>query len=343
MTSITRCFALPRFVLAGFFAVCALALPASVHAQSRIAPATAGRVGVATPSQSGDRLVSVTVAMVATTTDGGTGAGSASAGGAALHLGEVQTAGVFTGAPGSPDLCAYHGAVGSSSGPSESGARHFWQVAARPVAVNGERITLDVDWKRFDTVPGGTPEQHAGDRRTITVVDGGQHVLDFVSAPPETSRCVNALVRIEAGIAVDPALANTTLGYDMWLVDEDGAGHQVTRHMEIGGMHGKPLDFRFLPIGLSANGSPLPDDRRPDISVEVSGTLKGRLLADGSVEVVVTPYRGVRSNRTGGGTRYREQTLVARPGETIRMDIPPSGPEPVRSHRTSLSLTVRVR
>ena len=294
-------------------------------------------------SRAGSGLVIVTVGFTTTAENGATGATAGSAGGGSpLRPGQSMTIGVEAGSSDSADLCG--SGIGGAVDPAKSHALHLWNVTVQPVAVVDENITINVDWKRFDAVSGGGYESHVADRRAITLKDGERHVFDFVSAPAgSASHCANLLVHVEAAIFDDPALANTTLGYDLWLVDQDSAGNQVTRHMEIAGKHREKIDFRFLPIGWSADGSPAPDNRRPDIFVELSGTLKGLLQPDGSVQLTVRPSRTVRVGDMTGSTGYREQILTAKPGETIRMDIPPSGPAPVRSHKTSLSLTMRVR
>jgi hypothetical protein len=290
----------------------------------------------------GPRL-SVKVGFTCTPAYGFTGNASGSAGGGMpWHLGERQTIGIQAGTVGHPDLCGGGTGIGGAVDPAKARALHLWNVTVQPVHVKGEQIALNIDWKRFDAVPGGGYEARAGDRRTIAVDNGGRQVLDLVFAPADSgSHDTSVLVQVEASLLEDPAVAETRLGYDLWLVDQDPAGRQVTRHMEIAGKHRETIAFRFLPIGWSSDGSPAPDDRRPDIVVELSGTLKGWLLPDGSVQIAVTPSRTVRAADGSGSTGYREKTLTAKPGETIRMDIPPSGPAPVRSHRTSLSLTVR--
>jgi len=291
----------------------------------------------------GPRL-SVNVGFTCTPAYGFTGNASGSAGGGTWRLGERQTIGIEVGTAGHQDLCGGGSGVGGAVDPGESRALHLWNVTVQPIDVKGEQIAVNVDWKRFDAVPGGGYEVRAGDRRTIAVGNGGRQVLDLVFAPADSgSHDTSVLVHVEASLLEDPALAETRLGYDLWLVDRDAAGREVTRHVEIAGRHGESMAFRFLPIGWSSDGSPAGDERRPDIAVEVTGTIKGMLQRDGLLQLVVQPSRFVRVGEVGGSTGYREKTLTAKAGETIRMDIPPSGPNPVRSHKTSLSLTVRVR
>ncbi len=286
-------------------------------------------------------LVSVRLVSVGTVASGPTGAPLAAFGGAdrPLHVGESLTGALFAGSPGNPNLGAHWGAT---SGEGDEDALYVWRATIQPARVTGEDITLVVDWKRFDAVAEGKREVRAGEHRTITLKSGDRHVLDFVtSSAADSSDCQSALIQVEASLVDDQPLANTTLAYDLWLVDEDEAGRRVTRHMEMAGRQREAMSFRFLPIGWLSDGSLAPADRRPDILMEVSGTLKGRLLANGTVEIAVTPSRSLRFGQVGGGTGYRETVLQARPGETIRMEVPASGPAPVRTHRTSLSLTVR--
>jgi hypothetical protein len=150
------------------------------------------------------------------------------------------------------------------------------------------------------------------------------------------------LIQVDASVVLEPALANARLGYDLWLSERDAAGREVTRHVETAARHGETTTFRFLPIRWNADGSPAPESGRADVIVEVSGTLVGRLQPDGSVDVFVRPTSATRQ-AVWSGSSGGEKRLVVKPDETIRMDIPASGPPAVRSHRVSLSLTVRVR
>lgn len=258
-----------------------------------------------------------------------------------LHVGESGTGSLVAGSPDEGDLGAQWGGMSGAANPDEQKALHLWRATLQATKIADEEITFVVDWQRFDA-NAGRYDVKAGDRRTITLKDGERQALDFVSSsaarPGETS---SVLVQVEASI-VDPApLASTTLGYDLWLVDQEPNGQQVTRHMEMAGRQREAIDFRFVPIGWLSDGSPVADGGHPDLLVEVSGTIKGRLQADGSVLVAVTPSRNVRVGAASGSTGYREKVLTAKPGETVRMDIPPSGPHAARTHKTSLSLTVR--
>jgi len=313
-----------------------------------LAQATGGNAvgtrGTPTPaSQEPAPLVSVRLVSVGTIAGGSTGKPSAwFGGGKGLRLGESMTGAVIAGSPGDRNLCAQWGSMGGTVDPNQQDALHLWLATIQPTKVAGDDITLVVDWKRFDAAGQGGREARAGGSQTMTLKSGERHILDFVaSSAPAPSTCESVVVHVEASLVDDPPLANTTLAYDLWLVDQDPSGRQVTRHMEIAGRQRESISFRFFPIGWSADGSPAPEDRRPDMAIEVSGTLTGRLLPDGTLRIAVRPSRSVRAGDAGGSAGYAETTLSMKPGETIRMDIPPSGPGILRTHRTSLSLTVR--
>ncbi len=315
-----------------------MALAISLASTQPLAAQEGKATGSVAPS-----LVSVRLVSLGTVAGKATGIPSAESGtGSRLRLGESATLAVFAGEPGDPDLGGQWGSTAGAVDPKEQGALHLWLATVTPTKVSGDDITLTVDWKRFDAAQSGQHDVRAGAVSTILLKSGERHVLDFVrSSAPGPADCESALVQLEASVVDEAPLAKATLAYDLWLVDRDQAGREVTRHMQIAGKQRETLNFRFFPAGWSADGSPAPDDRRPDIAVEVGGTLKGRLLGDGSVEIVVTPSRTVHKGAMVGTTGYRETSLTARPGETIRMDVPPSGPAEVRSHRTSLSVTVR--
>ncbi len=317
-------------------ALVAAALPLSAQP----APSTpTSSQQAASASQWDPQAVSVKVGFTSTLADGKTGAASGYGTSAPnFRAGDSMTTGIHS---GSFQLCGDTG-MGAAIDPDRTDALHAWNVTVQPTAVAGDKVTLLVDWKRFDTTAEGRHDLGAADRRTITLNEGEHHVLDFVSAPnARPGTCVNMMIHVEAAVRDDPIAANTMLGYDLWLVDQDPGGRQATRHMEMAGKHRETISFNFVPIGWSSGGVPVADGARPDILIDVGGTIKGRLLPDGSVQVTVTPTRIVRIGERTGMTGYREQVLTAKPGETIRMDIPPSGPGAARTHRTSLSLTVR--
>ncbi len=316
----------------------AAALP--ISAQSASSRAAGGSAATAA-SQWDPAAVSVKVGFTATLADGKSGAATGFTTSApSFRVGESMTAGIGS---GSVQLCGdlY---VGAPIDPGNTDALHAWNVTVEPTAVAGDKVRLVVDWKRFDAVPGGGHQFAAGDRRTITLSDGERHVFDFVSAPTaRDATCMNMMVQVEASRRDDPKMANRTVAYDLWLVDEEPNGLQATRHIETAGKHRESIDFSFAPIGWSSDGLPAAAGGGADTLVNVDGTIKGRLQPDGSVEITVTPDRTLRIGDMTAITHYEEKTLTAKPGETIRMDIPPaeqSGPGRVR-HRTFLSVTVR--
>jgi hypothetical protein len=327
-----------RVLCRAIVTVAAAALAASAAQVS----ARGGQAGGQKPAHSFETSsprVDARVSFAGTQADGPGNAGWA---GGPLRLGQPMTVGVETGRVGNAELCAESG-VGTTD-PASSTALHHWRVTVQPVVATDDRIILDIDWKRFDALPGGGREVRAGDRRRITLAEGRAHVLDFVSAAPGApSRCLSVSVQVDAFVVPDPALARATLGYDLWLTESDAAGREVTRHVETAARHKETVGFRFLPIGWTSDGAPAPESGGADVVVEVSGTLKGRLQADGSVEVVVKPASAVRLGRESGSAGFGEKRLTVKSDETVRMDIPASGPPAVRAHRVSLSLTVRVR
>lgn len=239
------------------------------------------------------------------------------------------------------DLCG----AGFGAGSPSSEAAYAWRVEANPVVVADETITVAIDWTRSDRTPAGGRERRAGDRRTVTLTDGERHVLDFVSAPRENrSRCANLMVQVEASLADDPTLANASLGYDVWLIDQDAAGHETTRRLQAVSDQGDPLPLTFLPFGWTSDGVAASDPWRPDVAVSIAGTVKGRLRADGLVQLFVTADRIVRMGASKGTTGYGEKRFTARPGEIVRLEIPPNsgGTSFLASHKTFLTVVVHV-
>jgi hypothetical protein len=283
--------------------------------------------------------VTVTLRLVGTHLDGATGHPEALVSGG-LAAGQPGTLVVVSGS--TDDLCAAIGA----GGPSPQ-ARYVWQVEAEPVSVDDETIVVAVDWKRSDQTADGGREVRAGGRRTITLKSGERHVLDFVSAPPNArSGCASLMVQVEASLADDPAFAGASLGYDVWLVNQDAAGREMTRHLQTIAGQNETVPLRFLPLGWASDGSAPADPWSPGVSLSITGTVRGRLQPDGRIQMVVSASRNVKSGAAEGETGWGEKRFTVRPGEIVRIEVPQSsgGLVPfLAGHRTFLTIVAHVR
>jgi hypothetical protein len=197
---------------------------------------------------------------------------------------------------------------------------YLWQVDVKPVSIALDLVTFEMDWKRTD-VKDGARRVAAGDRRTVTLHQGERHILDFIPCPPDAS-CANLFLEVQASPVEDPSLAELTFGYDLWLVHQTANGTKITRHAIVGGRQGEKLNFNFSAVPLALDAAAAPDADSP-YRLFVSGTITGRLKADGTIDIALQPTRWQQFQTGKGGLGGGTKTFVARPEETTSIALPP--------------------
>jgi hypothetical protein len=279
----------------------------------------------------------IRISMLRTARDGTTF--TPVSGGGAAAVGEAKRHHFFTTAKGSPSGGsddkppeAYFGGVGVRStvvgggvvtSPSTAPALtydYLWQVDVKPVSIAMDVVTFDVDWTRTD-VRDGARQVGAGDHRTITLRQGEKHLLDFVTCSPDAP-CANLFLEVQAAPVEDPALAETALSYDLWLVHQTPDGRKVTRHALVSGRQGEKLSFNFAPVPLQLEAATPPGADSP-YRLQVSGTIVGRLKPDGTIEVALSPARKERSPMGSTGLGAGAKTFMSKPDETTSIVLPP--------------------
>jgi hypothetical protein len=190
-----------------------------------------------------------------------------------------------------------------------------------------------LDWARYDATAGGRSEKTRGDHREITLGEGETHVLDFVDRAPDGIRdyCSrNVTIEIEATVKEDPALVDTRLAYDFWLVDEAPDRSRMTRHVETVRTQGERFETTFDLMRWSVPDARFPDGSTAEVAGEVRLSTRGRLRPDGTIDVYLRTGRIVglvpagRSPRGGvgaGGVRW----LNVDPGEPLEIVLPTPG------------------
>jgi hypothetical protein len=213
-----------------------------------------------------------------------------------------------------------------------SGLEHLWWADVELLDSGLEKIRVRVDWKRLDRIGGGLAVSNAGNRE-LTLREGDTHMLDFVREPARDDGQVcyeNVLVDLMAMVREDPELANETLRYDLWFIDESPDGKK-TAHLSALGTQGEPVSVRFDPLRWRIAEDVFDGDKDADLVIEISGRIRGRLRRDGSVGVElaasrwfgVAPEGGPRPGGIGDGGR---KVFSVAQGETVKMVLPDPGP-----------------
>jgi hypothetical protein len=215
---------------------------------------------------------------------------------------------------------------------ADSAAAHRRVIEVVVMDLQTDRIQLDVSNERDEI--GRTTR----DVRRLTLAEGEPHLLDVIQAQNVTSSsaCRQATITLEisASIVENAALEGETLTYDLWLTDRDQRGREQTRHLTRDGRQGEQVAYRFRslrwPIADLAPAMSVP----VDLDQSIVGSIRGRVRADGTVDVSLTTARDVAwlwSGAPGMGSTGDggEKRFSARLGEAVRIDLPPTGGQSV--------------
>lgn len=239
-----------------------------------------------------------------------------------LSVGERSSVYTATGL----DLC-----TGSLGGPGDrdwvlARSAHLWWVDVELLEATTQRIELAIDWARYDRLPDGTHEPTREGRRTITLLEGQSHVIDFLETGLEDPCALNVLYELQADIVEDPRLADTKLNYFVWTIDQP-KGQPRRLHASYGsGAQGEMVDVDTVTFRWPVNRR-TPDGKTADVVARFNASVLGRLRTDGSIDLYVEagrhlgialPDRVSRGGIGGGGQRL----LNIRPGEAIELVLP---------------------
>lgn len=197
-----------------------------------------------------------------------------------------------------------------------------WAVAARLLEFAGDTATIDLRWRRVASVSGVEPSTSQERHQRWKVSEGGRTVLDAVHAATDAGDCPSLAVTAEFGIGSAVEFRDAGIAYDTWLVQTLPSGETTTHHVRTSGQQGEAITMMFPRVPLEG----LPTSV-PPLDLKVSGAIRGRLRADGSIEVSVDASRYVmtRDASLATGTSGRSHLRMGL-GETIEFT-------PVPRHR----------
>jgi hypothetical protein len=178
------------------------------------------------------------------------------------------------------------------------GAVASWTVQSTVISARTDRIAIDVSIERRDV-----PNAVRSDVRHLVLTEGAPHVLDFIEANDSTRASCgtrNIVLDISASIVDSAESAAAAFALDLWLVHRDANGAQWTRHETRLAMGGESVPFRFRSLRFPVDA--LVSSSGVFIDEKVSGAIRARLRADGSVDVSLIVSRKIAStNGSVGG------------------------------------------
>jgi hypothetical protein len=247
-----------------------------------------------------------------------------------LSVGQAAVGDVMRGTPfsfgvgGDPSGCGSQ----SSFQSAESQIAAFpvaWSADARLLEASTDRLLLSVTWRRFERGSDGKAVEVASEDISSVELREGERVLLDLARPPGSTCFRNSALEITARLKEDPALAARQIAYDVWLVHEATGGKRTTARTQLTGSQGERLPFAFPKEKLPALASGGAADAK--LQVGVSGDLRGRVRADGALELSLATermlsYVDADGSNDGGVGEGGEKVVRVQPGESIRMELP---------------------
>ena len=230
------------------------------------------------------------------------------------RIGQSATLYVWAGGPEFRTLCA-----GGSGDKAPLDAAVTWQAEATLLSYDASGAALNVHWSRIvrdqTLVEGTTIDRHL----QLRLGERQRQVLDLLRMPAGIDpTCDGAVITTELTFKEAEPLANSLIEYDVWLVDRDRTGHETIDHVTPRGLQGRAIDYTFRQFSYSAEGVA---SETGDLSVELHGSVKGRVRPDGRIDLVVGAMRVVQHKGLGTGDGGVKQATLG-DGETTEFELP---------------------
>lgn len=268
------------------------------------APRASGASGTASPL----RAVTITLALEAHARRGAMGANRVSQGKRATAGDEFEGT-VGAGTLESRDACDVQITP-------QAPLYLTWRVRTKLRSATTDRVELDVSWTRTTAGSGAVAEGSA----TVAVAPGRSHLVDIISVDPKEERMCS---HVALTVTVDRANSVTgeLLAHRLWLVHERGGVRTVSEPIEVVGMEGEAVAFRFRPLRWNLAGSMVTTTQGAQIDVDVLGTVVSEASGDGRVETTVDVRRETTLSpysARGSGT----MVMTGQMGEAGEVELP---------------------
>ena len=293
---------------------CALLIAAALGAAPSFALAQAG--------SGTEPVISVTARAISPD-----GSSRSSAGGTdPVVIGKPATHYLHAGRLGEAGICI----VGSSNGKVKGlddllkTSTHVWKVTTTGVSSDLGRQTVDLEWARYDD---GHATPATSRKQRVTLAQGEPLTLDMLHNANRACSISSVVLELETSTREDPALADTMLKYDLWLVRTDASGKKETRHFVMTGRQGSAVPFNFAPLRSDVPALK-PNQYDFDVLTSVAGELRGRARQDGRVAVEMVTSRQDSLHRSGQtpakveGLGEGRKVVEAGFGESVEIRLP---------------------
>jgi hypothetical protein len=246
----------------------------------------------------------------------GSEAGGASASPAWKVDGDAATIRVYT-RPRA--LCSL--SVDFSGEPLSEPPAVLWTFEAQLVSHDDDSAVVDLRSRREvnDGSVGLSPvaERH----RRLFLFEGQPIPLEYTMLDQSRTPDCDGYSIVGSMFFMDPPeTRDTRLAYDMWLIYTDARGNETTQRIESQAGQGRTAEYGFSPLWFDATGQMSPTG---PIGLAISGTIKGRLLVDGTVHVNIGAVRMVRDRMGSGSAQAGGKSTTIGLGETIEVQLPP--------------------
>ena len=227
-----------------------------------------------------------------------------------------------------------------------------WDVTGTIRQAETDQIHIEYAWERR-TRPGSEQQPRAG-RDEVTVKEDDRILLDFVPLPSAEfpAACFQSVaLELAASIREDPGQADRRIAYDLWL-DSVDRGKRTTQRLRLIGKQGEKVPFDYGTLRSKLEGIPVSEEGSDILETEVKGQVRGRVQANGTIELALFAERGLRPSHHHWGTAAQgEKVVSATAGETLRLELPPPTRVPedvngagearqaISQHQVSLVLT----
>jgi hypothetical protein len=188
------------------------------------------------------------------------------------------------------------------------------------VSVDADLVTFDLQWSRVVNDSTLVPLENTSESTRISMYEGASGVLDLVRRrEPPADGCTNVALSLEVGFSGPGELSNAAIAYDVWLVQRDRDNTVATDRFRVSARQGEQAEYFFRPTYYADDGSRA--QAPTTFSVNVSGSIRGRVRSDGLIDLTVDAWWGAghRGGSVGIGGR---KLLTVRPGETVEIETP---------------------
>jgi hypothetical protein len=205
----------------------------------------------------------------------------------------------------------------------EASAHYVWRFEVRMLEVVTDRIKFEITWQRTSRVVPGELLQRT---QQLTMREGESRPIDLLHGTPG-SDCISVALEVTASISDLSGPLGKALEWDLWL---SPSAQAQSVHRALTSHQGESAAFRFDPMPVSAVQPGVAADGG---TVHIYGQLRGRVRADGSIDVALTTDRWVSygsslpptilARRPGPAGGSGQKNFTMKPGEAVKIVLPP--------------------